>query len=93
MKTNFRLFAVTLTLLSASLAGCLGGDDEDEGYSGPIDLVVYYESTSGMIETSMNNGQAGPTTGVELSFDFADTTSKDGRFDYKNYLTQMMVQM
>ncbi|RJV01457.1 MAG: hypothetical protein DWC06_02605, partial [Candidatus Poseidoniales archaeon] len=64
---------MTLTLLSASLAGCLGGDDEDSGeYSGPIDLIVYYDSTSGMIETSMNNGQQGPTTGVELSFDFAD---------------------
>ena len=45
MKTNFRLFAVTLTLLSASLAGCLGGDDENEGYSGPIDLIVFYDST------------------------------------------------
>ena len=79
MKTNFRLLAVTLTLLSASLAGCLGGDDEDSGeYSGPIDLIVYYDSTSGMIETSMNNGQQGPTTGVELSFDFADSTSDDG---------------
>ena len=79
MKANFRLMAVTLTLLSASLAGCLGGDDDDDGgYSGPIDLVVFYDSTSGMVETSMNNGQAGPTTGVTLSFDFADTTSDDG---------------
>ena len=79
MKRNFNLLAVTLVLLSASLAGCLGGDDDSMGgYSGPIDLVVYYDSTSGMIETSSNNGQQGPTTGVELSFDFADTTSKDG---------------
>jgi len=79
MKTIFRLFAVTLTLLSASLAGCLGGDDTDsDEYSGPIDLVVFYDSTSGTVETSSNNGQAGPTTGVELSFDFADTTSDDG---------------
>ena len=79
MKANFRLMAVTLTLLSASLAGCLGGDDSDsEEYSGPINLVVFYDSTSGMIETSVNNGQQGPTTGVELSFDFADTTSDDG---------------
>jgi hypothetical protein len=72
--------AVTLTLLSASLAGCLIGDDtkDGEGYNGPIDLVVFYDSTSGMVETSMNNGQAGPTTGVTLSFDFADTTSDDG---------------
>ena len=79
MKTNFRLFAVTLTLLSASLAGCFGGDDTDsDEYSGPIDLVVFYDSTSGTVETSSNNGQAGPITGVELSFDFADTTSDDG---------------
>jgi hypothetical protein len=79
MKTNFRLLAVTLTLLCASLAGCFGDDDSDSGeYSGPIDLIVYYEFTSGMVETSENNGQTGPTTGVELSFDFADTTSDDG---------------
>ena len=79
MKANFRLMAVPLTLLSASLAGCLGGDDTDsDEYSGPINLVVFYDSTSGMIETSVNNGQQGPTTGVELSFDFADSTSDDG---------------
>ena len=71
--------AVTLTLLSASLAGCIGGDDEGDGeYSGPINLVVFYDSTSGMVETSVNNGQQGPSAGVELSFDFADTTSDDG---------------
>ncbi len=79
MKANFRLMAVTLTLLSASLAGCIGGDDDTGGeYSGPIDLIVFYDSTSGMVETSIANGQQGPTTGVELSFDFADTTSDDG---------------
>ena len=79
MKTNFRLMAVILTLISASLAGCIGGDDEGDGeYSGPINLVVFYDSTSGMVETSIANGQQGPTTGVELSFDFADTTSDDG---------------
>ena len=79
MKTNLRLLAVTLTLLCASLAGCFGDDNPNSGeYSGPIDLIVSYDTTAGMIETSENNGQAGPTTGVELSFDFADTTSDDG---------------
>ena len=79
MKTNFRLFAVTVTLLCASLAGCFGDDDADsDEYDGPIDLIVYYDTTAGMIEESYNNGQTGPKTGVELSFDFADTTSDDG---------------
>ena len=79
MKTNLRLVAVTLTLLSASLAGCLGKESDGVGeYNGPIDLVVYYDTTAGMIETSMTNGQQGQTTGVTLSFDFADTTSEDG---------------
>ena len=79
MKTNMPLMAVTLTLLCASLAGCFGDDDSNsDEYSGPMDLIVYYDSTSGMVETSENNGQTGQTTGVELSFDFGDTTSEDG---------------
>ena len=86
MKTNFGLIAVTITLLSASLAGCMGDEDSSGEYSGPIDLIVYYDSTSGMIETSENNGQAGQTTGVELSFDFADTTSDDGS------ITKIMIE-
>jgi hypothetical protein len=79
MKTNFHLMAVTIILLSASLAGCIGDDDSgSDEYDGPIDLVIFYDATSGMIESSMNNGQQGPTTGVTLSFDFADSTSEDG---------------
>ena len=71
--------AVTITLMCASLAGCFGDDDSGSGgYDGPIDLVVFYDSTSGMIEATVNNGQNGPLNGVELSFDFADTTSDDG---------------
>lgn len=79
MKTNLRLLAVTLTLLCASLAGCFGDDNPNSGeYNGPIDLIVYYDTTAGMIEATSNNGQQGPTTGVTLSFDFADSTSEDG---------------
>ena len=79
MKMDFRLMAVTITLMCASLAGCFGDDDSGSGgYDGPIDLVVFYDSTSGMIEGTVNNGQNGPLNGVELSFDFADTTSDDG---------------
>ena len=79
MKSNLRLSAMVMVLLTASLSGCLGGDDGMPGeYTGPIDLVVYYDSTSGMVEESYNNGQAGPKTGVELSFDFASTVSDDG---------------
>ena len=79
MKKNIHLFVVLFSLLSASLSGCLGGEDSgSSGYSGPIDLIVYYDTTSGMIETTVNNGQQGPTTGVEISFDYADTTSDDG---------------
>ena len=44
------------------------------------------------VETSENNGQAGPTTGVELSFDFADTTSDDGAIT-KSFWILMTVQL
>ncbi len=48
--------SVVLIMLTASLAGCFGDDGGDlEDYSGPIDLVVYFDTTSGMIEISQNN--------------------------------------
>ncbi|MEL0100573.1 MAG: hypothetical protein VW862_02585 [Euryarchaeota archaeon] len=76
MKSHLNLIVVLFSLLSAGLSGCIGGGDEmEDGYTGPIDLIVYYETTSGMIETSFNNGQAGPATGVTIEFDYADTTS------------------
>ena len=79
MKSDFSLFVIILSLLSVSLSGCIGGEEGGSGeYSGPIDLIVYFDSTSGMIETSFNNGQAGPATGVTIEFDYADTTSDDG---------------
>ena len=79
MKANFCLIAVILIVLSSSLTGCLTGD-EDNGYSGPIDLVVYYDSTSGMAIQSggYGNGHQFANQGVRLCFDFDDTTSEKG---------------
>jgi len=73
--------SVVLIMLTASLAGCFGGDGGDlEDYSGPIDLVVYFDTTSGMIEISQNNnGGPGTNDGVELKFEFDETTSDEGR--------------
>ncbi len=67
-------------MVSASFAGCLGGDEggeEDPYANSPITLTVYYENTSGMIVTQSGNAQA-TTTGVEFTFDFAMTSSEDG---------------
>ena len=79
MRLDFRLIAVILTVLSSSLAGCLGGNDE-EGYSGPIDLVVYYDSTSGIAiqNGGYGNGHQTASEGVYLVFNFIDTTSEEG---------------
>ena len=82
MRPDFRLIAVTLTLLSSSLAGCLGGDDEEEGYTGPIDLVVYYDSTSGMVIKNYTNGELYTEELVELCFNFSYTTSEEGNITY-----------
>ena len=70
---------VFFILVSSSIIGCLGDDDTKSGeYSGPIDLIVYYETTSGMVEETYNNNQPVSATGVTIDFDFADTTSDDG---------------
>ena len=67
-------------MVSASFAGCFGGDDgggEDPYANSPITLTVYYENTSGMIVSESGNGPA-TTTGVEFTFDFVMTSSEDG---------------
>ena len=79
MKANLCLIAVVIIVLSSSLTGCLGSD-EDNGYTGPIDLVVYYDSTSGMAIQSggYGNGHQYANQGVNLCFNFVDTTSEEG---------------
>ena len=73
---------MVLILLCTSLAGCFGGDEGSDGeYTGPIDLVVYYDSTSGQIEQSWNGGTNTQNEGVTLTFDFASTTSSKADID------------
>ena len=75
-----RALALTILLLCASLAGCFGGDDDGPAeYAGPIDLIVYYDETSGTIQQDFQNGQNQPTSAdVEITFDFGSTASTEG---------------
>lgn len=82
MRPDFRLIAVILTLLSSSLAGCLGGNDEEERYSSPIDLVVYYDSTDGMVIKNYSKGELYSEQRVNLCFNFSDTTSEEGNITH-----------
>ena len=66
-----------LLLLCASFAGCLG-DEEVKGKNTAIDFVVYYETTSGVIEEVMQNNQQVSENGVEVMFDFSYTKSSAG---------------
>ena len=61
-------------LFCASLAGCLGGEETEEENS-VIDLVVYYDTTSGPIEEVIQNNQQVSETGVDVTFDFSYTKS------------------
>ena len=84
-----------IVVLSASLSGCLGGD-EDEEYDGPIDFIVYYETTSGTITESIQNNQQVSEEGVDVVFDFSYTKSSAGSistfwFDAGDGSTPVMV--
>lgn len=70
-------------MLSASIAGCLGSDGDSDKTPSPVDMVVYYETTSGTIVEEIRNGNQISENGVELSFDFARTTSQNG--EMKNF--------
>jgi len=66
-------------MLSASIAGCLGSGGDSDKAPSPIDMVVYYETTSGTIVEEIRSGNQISENGVELSFDFARTTSQNGQ--------------
>ena len=72
---------LVLLLCSATFAGCLGGDDdkkEDPFANSPITLLVYYDETSGTVIQNTRGDQVLSTEAAELSWDFSNTTSKDG---------------
>ncbi len=68
-----------LVMLSASIAGCLGSDDGSNKAPSPIEMIVYYETTSGTIVEEIRSGSQISENGVELAFDFARTTSQNGQ--------------
>ena len=68
-----------LVMLSASIAGCLGSDDGSDKAPSPIEMIVYYETTSGTIVEEIREGNQISEDGVELAFDFARTTSENGQ--------------
>ncbi len=66
-------------MLSASIAGCLGSDEDSNKETSPIEMIVYYDATSGTIVEVINGGVQFSEEGVELAFDFARTTSQNGQ--------------
>ncbi len=70
---------LALLLCSAMLAGCTADDESSD--SSPIELVIYYDNTAGMIQENIQNGAQVSFTGVELSFDYAYTKSTSGDID------------
>ncbi len=68
-----------LVMLSASIAGCLGSGDGSDKAPSPIEMIVYYETTSGTIVEEIRSGNQISENGVELAFDFARTTSQNGQ--------------
>ena len=73
MSGGLKAIGFSLLVLLTSLSGCL--DSDEEGEENVIDLVVYYDSTSGTIQQSFIGGSQISLTGVTLNFDFARTTS------------------
>ena len=75
-----RAVLLSLLIASACLAGCTSDDDSSDNDSA-IDLVIYYDATSGMIQENIQNGQQASFSGVELTFDYAYTKSADGNIE------------
>ena len=78
MGKRVRCLLLVFILCTMSLAGCTDDENMSTEYEGPIALIVYYDSTSGQIEESWNQGNQQQTTGVSISFDLAATSSTAG---------------
>ncbi|MDG1556559.1 MAG: hypothetical protein P8Q98_02045, partial [Candidatus Poseidoniaceae archaeon] len=74
---TFSPVLLSVVLLTAMLAGCLGSDGDDENDS-PIDLIVYYDVTAGIIEETIQNNQQVSEDGVDVVFDYSYTKSTAG---------------
>lgn len=77
MRQYMIVLMMTLVMFSASLSGCLGGDD-DAGEKSDIDLIIYYDTTFGTIQENIQNGNQVSFSGVELTFNYAFTKSGAG---------------
>ena len=77
MRQYVIVLMMTLVMFSASLSGCLGGDDDAEEKS-EIDLIIYYDTTFGTIQENIQNGNQVSFSGVELTFNYAFTKSGAG---------------
>ncbi len=63
-------------MVGSTFSGCTGGGDESE--TSVIDFVVYYDTTSGVIEEVMQNNQQVSQNDVDILFDFSYTMSSEG---------------
>ncbi len=77
MRQHLLNLMVCFIIFSASLSGCIGDDEESKEQS-EIDLIVYYDITSGTIQENIQSGSQVSFSGVELSFNYAFTKSNAG---------------
>ena len=69
-----------MLLIFSTFGGCFGNEEEDE-YSGPINIVLIMSANSGTLEITKGNGNETiepETNSVEIEFDLSNTTSGMG---------------
>ena len=72
-------FMLGLLMLFAIFAGCLGGDDGGDSYSGPIDIVLIQSAVGGTVSLTKSGGNNTVQNDTfTVTFDLSGTTSGDG---------------